>query len=326
MIMLCNKFVILLFFFTDIGVKYVASYCLHLRELSVSDCVQISDFGIYEVAKLGPNLRYLSVAKCNQITDAGVKQIARLCYKLRYLNVRGCESVSDDAIEMLARSCSRLRSLDIGKCDVTDLGLKMLSEHCPNLKKLSVKSCDMVSDKGIQSVAYYCRGLQQLNIQDCPVTVEGYRTVKKFCKRCIIEHSHPGFFWKKVKLNVNNDSAFFVQRTMSLNLVCCSHNIAIFSKCRDLFDQKMFKFYVLNKMAVLVTLFIFLINFYLWKFNCFFISNNSRDSNTDIIRICPYYCVYTTWRMTYFPSLFPLPYTKVSPILSLMLLPILTVS
>ena len=101
------------FFLSDIGVKYVASYCLHLRELSVSDCVQISDFGIYEVAKLGPNLRYLSVAKCNQITDAGVKQIARLCYKLRYLNVRGCESVSDDAIEMLARSCSRLRSLDI---------------------------------------------------------------------------------------------------------------------------------------------------------------------------------------------------------------------
>lgn len=179
---------------TDIGIKYVASYCLQLRELSISDCSQITDFGLYELAKLGPNLRYLSVAKCDQISDAGVKQIARLCYKLRYLNVRGCEAVSDEAIEMLARSCSRLRSLDIGKCDVTDIGLKMLSENCPNLKKLSVKSCEMVSDQGIQSVAYYCRGLQQLNIQDCPITQEGYRMVKKFCKRCIIEHSHPGFF------------------------------------------------------------------------------------------------------------------------------------
>jgi len=179
---------------TDIGIKYVSSYCLQLRELSISDCSQITDFGLYELAKLGPNLRYLSVAKCDQISDAGVKQIARLCYKLRYLNVRGCEAVSDEAIEMLARSCSRLRSLDLGKCDVTDVGLKMLSENCPNLKKLSVKSCEMVSDRGIQCVAYYCRGLQQLNIQDCPITLEGYRMVKKFCKRCIIEHSHPGFF------------------------------------------------------------------------------------------------------------------------------------
>ncbi|XP_045132159.1 F-box/LRR-repeat protein 7-like isoform X3 [Portunus trituberculatus] len=179
---------------TDMGVKHMASYCLMLREVSVSDCVQITDFGMYELAKLGPNLRYLSVAKCDQISDAGIKQIARHCYKLRYLNVRGCEAVSDDSMEMVARSCPRLRALDIGKCDVTDNGMKLISEHCPNLKKLSVKSCDMITDRGVQYIAYYCRGLQQLNIQDCQVTIEGYRTVKKYCRRCIIEHTNPGFF------------------------------------------------------------------------------------------------------------------------------------
>eukprot|EP00095_Tigriopus_kingsejongensis_P010599 maker-scaffold818_size92908-snap-gene-0.24 protein:Tk10599 transcript:maker-scaffold818_size92908-snap-gene-0.24-mRNA-1 annotation:"f-box lrr-repeat protein 7" len=179
---------------TDVGIKYIGSYCPSLRELSISDCVQITDFGLYELAKLGPNLRYLSVAKCDRISDSGVKQIAKLCYKLRYLNVRGCEAVSDEAVDTLARSCSRLRSLDIGKCDVTDVGLKVLSENCPNLKKLSVKSCEMVSDQGIQLIAYYCRGLQQLNVQDCPISSEGYKTVKKFCRRCIIEHSNPGFF------------------------------------------------------------------------------------------------------------------------------------
>ncbi|XP_068237879.1 F-box/LRR-repeat protein 7 isoform X1 [Palaemon carinicauda] len=179
---------------TDTGVKHIASYCLMLREVSVSDCVQITDFGMYELAKLGPNLRYLSVAKCDQISDAGIKQIARHCYKLRYLNVRGCEAVSDDSMEMVARSCPRLRALDIGKCDVTDNGMKLISEHCPNLKKLSVKSCDMITDCGVQYIAYYCRGLQQLNIQDCQVTIEGYRTVKKYCRRCIIEHTNPGFF------------------------------------------------------------------------------------------------------------------------------------
>jgi F-box/leucine-rich repeat protein 7 len=62
----------------------VASFCLSLRELSISDCVRITDFGLYELAKLGPNLRYLSVAKCERISDSGVIHVARLCYKLRY--------------------------------------------------------------------------------------------------------------------------------------------------------------------------------------------------------------------------------------------------
>ncbi|XP_037092613.1 F-box/LRR-repeat protein 7-like isoform X2 [Pollicipes pollicipes] len=179
---------------TDLGIKHVPSYCVNLREFSISDCCRVTDYGLHELARLGPTLRYLSVAKCDRVSDAGVKQVARSCYKLRYLNVRGCEAVSDASMEVVARCCQRLRALDIGKCDVTDHGLKMLSQNCPNLKKLSVKSCEMISDAGIKFIAYYCRGLQQLNIQDSPITLEGYRTVKKYCKRCIIEHTNPGFF------------------------------------------------------------------------------------------------------------------------------------
>ncbi|XP_066255025.1 F-box/LRR-repeat protein 7-like [Euwallacea similis] len=179
---------------TDAGLKYVPSFCSGLRELSVSDCTNVTDFGLYELAKLGPTLRYLSVAKCDQVSDAGLKVIARKCYKLRYLNARGCEAVSDDAITVLARSCNRLRALDIGKCDVSDAGLRALAESCPNLKKLSLRNCELVTDRGVQCVAYYCRGLQQLNIQDCQISLEGYRAVKKYCKRCVIEHTNPGFF------------------------------------------------------------------------------------------------------------------------------------
>lgn len=179
---------------TDAGLKFVPSFCSGLRELSVSDCSNVTDFGLYELAKLGATLRYLSVAKCDRVSDAGLKVVARRCYKLRYLNVRGCEAVSDDAITVLARSCTRLRALDIGKCDVSDAGLRALAESCPNLKKLSLRNCDLVTDRGVQCIAYYCRGLQQLNIQDCQISLEGYRAVKKYCKRCVIEHTNPGFF------------------------------------------------------------------------------------------------------------------------------------
>lgn len=178
---------------TDAGLKCIASYCSSLRELSISDCTKVSDFGLYELAGKVSSLRYLSVAKCNHVTDDGLKMIARRCYKLRYLNTRGCEAVSDESIMCLARCCPRLRAIDIGSCDVSDTGLKVLAESCPNLKKLSLKNCDMISDNGLNYIAYYCRGLQHLNIQDCPISIEGYRSVKMYCKRCVIEHTNPGF-------------------------------------------------------------------------------------------------------------------------------------
>ena len=83
--------------------------------------------------------------------------------------------------------------LDIGKCDITDLGLKTLVEKIPSLRKLSLRGCEMISDTGVEAVAKHCRGLAQLNIQECQVSLDTYRMVKKFCKRCIIEHSNPGF-------------------------------------------------------------------------------------------------------------------------------------
>lgn len=179
---------------TDTSLRSIASYCLLLRELSVSDCPAITDSGLAELGRLGPSLRYLSVAKCDQLSDSGVRTLARHCYRLRYLNLRGCEQVSDSAVDWLSKSCSRLRSLDLGKCDVSDLGLKLLSQNCPNLKKLSVKSCTLVTDGGVEAVARYCRGLQHLNIQDVAgVSLQGYRAVRASCRRCIIEHTNPGF-------------------------------------------------------------------------------------------------------------------------------------
>merc|ERR1719270_1727459 len=180
---------------TDHGIKLVSSYCYQLRELSISDCPAITDSSLLELARLGPSLRYLSAAKCHRITDVGVTAVARHCYKLRYLNVRGCVNVSDAAVEQLARSCaSRLRSVDLGKCDLTDAGLQVLSVHSTHLKKVSVRGCEMVGDIGVSALARACRGQQQLNIQDCTgVTLAGYRTVKRHCQRCIIEHTNPGF-------------------------------------------------------------------------------------------------------------------------------------
>jgi len=178
---------------TDLAIKMVSAYCFVLRELSISDCDQITDLSLQELARLGPKLRYLSAAKCYRLTDLGVTAVAKHCYKLRYLNIRGCEAVSDSSLQALATNCSKLRSLDVGKCDVTDAGLEVVARKIPALRKLSVRGCEMVSDRGVEAVAQHCTNLHLLNIQDCQVGLNTYRMVKKFCKRCIIEHTNPGF-------------------------------------------------------------------------------------------------------------------------------------
>ena len=39
------------------GLRAIASYCLLLRELSVSDCPNVTDNGLAELGRLGPSLR-----------------------------------------------------------------------------------------------------------------------------------------------------------------------------------------------------------------------------------------------------------------------------
>ena len=39
------------------GLRAIASYCLLLRELSVSDCPNVTDIGLAELGRLGPSLR-----------------------------------------------------------------------------------------------------------------------------------------------------------------------------------------------------------------------------------------------------------------------------
>ncbi|XP_029646690.1 F-box/LRR-repeat protein 7 isoform X1 [Octopus sinensis] len=179
---------------TDKGLQHLTASCTGLKDLSISDCPNITDFGIMELSRMEPDLRYLSIAKCDKISDVGIKYIAQHSLKLRYLNCRGCEAISDDSLERVVKRCHRLRSLDVGKCDITDRGLFILAKHAPHLKRLSVKSCFAITDRGIILLAEHCRHLQQLNIQDCHLSVDAYRTVKKNCRFCIIEHTNPGFY------------------------------------------------------------------------------------------------------------------------------------
>uniref|UniRef100_A0AAV2LDB6 F-box domain-containing protein n=1 Tax=Knipowitschia caucasica TaxID=637954 RepID=A0AAV2LDB6_KNICA len=180
---------------TDESMRHLSLHCPSIRELSLSDCRLIGDFGLREVARLEGCLRYLSVAHCTRITDVGIRYVARYCPRLRYLNARGCEGLTDHGLGHLAKSCSKLKSLDVGKCPlVSDCGLEQLAMCCQGLRRVSLRACESVSGRGLKALAANCCELQLLNVQDCEVSPEALKFVRRHCRRCVIEHTNPGFY------------------------------------------------------------------------------------------------------------------------------------
>lgn len=180
---------------TDEALRHLSLHCPSIRELSLSDCRLVGDFGLREVARLEGCLRYLSVAHCTRITDVGIRYVARYCPRLRYLNARGCEGLTDHGLGHLARSCSKLKSLDVGKCPlVSDSGLEQLAMYCQGLRRVSLRACESVTGRGLKALAANCCELQLLNVQDCEVSPEALRFVRRHCRRCVIEHTNPGFY------------------------------------------------------------------------------------------------------------------------------------
>lgn len=183
---------------TDEALRHLALHCPSIKELSLSDCRLVGDFGLREVARLEGCLRYLSVAHCTRITDVGMRYVARYCPRLRYLNARGCEGLTDHGMSHLARSCPKLKSLDVGKCPlVSDSGLEQLAMYCQGLRRMSLRACESVTGRGLKALAANCCELQLLNVQDCEVSPEALRFVRRHCRRCVIEHTNPAFYWKK---------------------------------------------------------------------------------------------------------------------------------
>ncbi|XP_046397769.1 F-box/LRR-repeat protein 7 [Ischnura elegans] len=121
-----------------------------------------------------------------------------LPHPLRYLNARGCgDGVGDGLIVALSLACPRLRRLDVGGCGITDEGLATLSHApmAPKLRRLGLKGCKQVSDRGVSLLAVRCLGLRHLDIRDCPlVSPRACSALRSTCRRCLLQHSHPGFF------------------------------------------------------------------------------------------------------------------------------------
>ncbi|KAL9270915.1 F-box/LRR-repeat protein 3-like protein [Drosera capensis] len=182
-------------FFTDKGLMQMAVNCRNLRELDLSNGVELRDSAMAAVAE-ARGLEKLWLGRCKMVTDIGIGCVAVGCRKLRLLSLRWCLGVGDLGVGLIAVKCQELRSLDLSYLPITnqclpailklqhleylvlegcfaidDDSLAVLKHGSKSLKTLDMSSCQNVSHVGLSSITTGAGCLQQLVLSyGSPVT------------------------------------------------------------------------------------------------------------------------------------------------------------
>ncbi|XP_057273830.1 dynein regulatory complex subunit 6 [Pezoporus wallicus] len=144
-----------------------------IKELSISECKNISDTGIQEFCKGTKYLEHFHVSCCPQLTDEAVKALAFHCQRLTSVNLAGCPKMTDTCIKYLAAVCHYLHFLDVSGCiHLTDKALKYLWKGCEQLQVLKMLFCRNITK---QAVLKYTAKLEKQEHSDAdPPSWLGY--------------------------------------------------------------------------------------------------------------------------------------------------------
>ncbi|XP_064905209.1 F-box and leucine-rich repeat protein 13 isoform X2 [Columba livia] len=164
-----------------------------IKELSLSECKNISDTGIQQRAPCGrstqveelselqkeefckgtKHLEGCRVSSCPQLTDEAVRAMAFHCRRLTAVSIAGCPKMTDSCIQYLAAACHYLHFLDVSGCiHLTDKALKCLWKGCKQLQILKMLYCRNITK---QAVLKYTAKLEKQEHNDAdPPSWLGY--------------------------------------------------------------------------------------------------------------------------------------------------------
>ncbi|XP_013365969.1 PREDICTED: F-box/LRR-repeat protein 13 isoform X2 [Chinchilla lanigera] len=173
-----------------------------LKELSLSECGNITDAGIEAFCKNSLILEQLDVSYCPQLSENTVKALAIYCTGLTSLSLAGCPQFTDSAIEMLSARCHYLHILDICGCVLlTDQTLRDLQRGCKQLRILKMQYCRQISTEAAHRMASLLQ--QQEHSSEDPPLWFGYDWEGK----PLTEHQSP------TTPPVKEDASFLVEES-----------------------------------------------------------------------------------------------------------------
>eukprot|EP00118_Oscarella_pearsei_P012154 m.86967 g.86967 ORF g.86967 m.86967 type:complete len:805 (+) comp36521_c0_seq1:152-2566(+) len=149
---------------------------LNLKDLNISECVQITDMGLQKFCTNCQNLESLDISNCYNLTDGAIQTVAFCCRMLRILRLAGCHQLTDQAVQSISGGCHYLTELDLSACDkITDRSLtKYLKKGCRQLKTLTLLGCRGITRSGAQKMQATCATVHYSAEAPFMATLEAY--------------------------------------------------------------------------------------------------------------------------------------------------------
>ncbi|XP_047313228.1 dynein regulatory complex subunit 6 [Impatiens glandulifera] len=141
----------------------------HLEVLSLAAMPRVSDDFISDfITVRGPNIKELTLSNCLQLTDSSIKVIGENCPGLLSLDLVNLRKLTDSSIGYLANGCRTIQTLKLCRNSFSDEGIAAYLEASGrSLTELSLNNINQVGKSTAISVAKCCRELVSLDLSWC---------------------------------------------------------------------------------------------------------------------------------------------------------------
>ena len=210
---------------TDIGVNAIYTTCLHLTEINMEICKNITDNSIlklasnYTLASYNNNhnnmkLQKLSLSYNNNICDISMCILFKTCIRLTSVSIRYCPLITDTTIITLFKHCRTITHITLANTTptilqpnpptgITDNGIIASLSYLIHIRELSLEYIN-IHDETISVLSRYCIHINKIHIISCKNITE--RSVialirnSKRVKNISLERCSVKISWKLKKL------------------------------------------------------------------------------------------------------------------------------
>ncbi|KAH7543680.1 hypothetical protein FEM48_Zijuj02G0210900 [Ziziphus jujuba var. spinosa] len=187
--------------FTSIGLSALASNCLGLVDIDLSNGTELTDSAAKVIAEAKNLERTICLRWCLRVTDLGVELIAMKCKEIRSLDLsylpitekcllrilqlphledlvlEGCLGIDDDGLATLKHASKSIKMLNMSRCqNVSHVGLSSLTSGAESLQQLILAYGPAVT-ADLAKCLHNFAGLQSIKLDGCSVTCSGMRAI-----------------------------------------------------------------------------------------------------------------------------------------------------
>lgn len=155
---------------TDEGIGYICKHQPQLESLDVRECIDLTDCTLLTISRHLREVKNLYVSKCKQFTDKSVTSLSKVSH-LKVLDMSECFQVSSDGL--VKGLCGKgvtatVTHLNLNCCSlVGDTFIEKACECLPLLTHLDLGSCFKVTDFSIHSISSSLKYLRFLRLAWC---------------------------------------------------------------------------------------------------------------------------------------------------------------